>query len=51
MDSAKETADRIDSEVYLDILKEAGERLDKEPIPLIGRYWWNPETNKVEPVG
>ena len=46
---AQDLADLIDSEILADILR-ANERLDNEPVPLIGRYWWNPETNKVEKI-
>lgn len=37
-------------EQLLDLLKEAGRLLDKQPVPLTDRLWWNPETNEVEPV-
>ena len=49
-DQAKDFANWIDSNIYLDILKEAGELLDNQKIPLIGRYWYNPETDEVEPL-
>ena len=49
-DPAKDTADWIDSDVLLNILKEAGAKLDDQPIPLIGRYYWNPTTRKIEPI-
>ena len=48
-EQSQDSADWIDSNILADILK-AGERLDKEPVPLIGRYFWNPETNEVERI-
>ena len=48
-DQAQDTADHIDSEVLAKLYK-AGKALDKEPVPLIGRYFWNPLTNEVERI-
>ena len=50
VDAAKDTADRIDSGILLDVLREAGAKLDAQPVPLVGRYYWNPETNSIEPI-
>ena len=43
-------AQALAEKVDLEMLREAGKLLDKQPVPLIGRYWWNPETNEVEAI-
>ncbi len=47
---AKDTADRIDSDIFLELLRGVGAKLDDSPIPLVGRYFYNPETNEIEAI-
>jgi len=47
---AKEIADWVDSCIVLDCLQSAGAKLDQGPVPLMGRYFYNPLTDKVEAV-
>ncbi len=37
----------VDSYILLKVLHELGVRLDLE-VPLVGKYWYNPKTNKIE---
>jgi hypothetical protein len=48
-DQAQDMADWIDSNILEDVYR-ASKMLNEAPIPLIGRYFYNPETNKVEAI-
>jgi hypothetical protein len=49
-DSAQKLSDSIDSDILLSLLREGGKVFDDQKVPLIGRYFYNPETDKVEAV-
>jgi hypothetical protein len=48
-DQAQDMADWIDPNILEDVYR-ATKMLNEAPIPLIGRYFYNPETNKVEAI-
>jgi hypothetical protein len=47
VDAGKDFADRVDSDILLELLIEAGERLDKADIPLMGRFYWDFEAQEI----
>ena len=45
---AQDAADWIDSGILYDLYVEAGKVFGCAPVPLIGRYFWNPITREIE---
>lgn len=46
--AAKDLCDFIDSDILLKIISDAGAKLDDSKIPLMGRYFWNPDSQRIE---
>ena len=43
----QDVADWVDSHILFDYLKQAGKILDDKEVPLIGRWYWDPEKQKI----